>query len=97
MKKIRLDVDALEVVSFTTAAHPERRGTVQGAQTGYCTRYHTCYETIGWVGRDCLGYPQSYWGEESCTCPPVEVTDPVECLYPVDTADESCQTCPGTC
>ena len=33
MKKIRLDVESLEVSSFDTKALPEGRGTVRGAQT----------------------------------------------------------------
>jgi hypothetical protein len=39
MKKIRLDVESLEVTSFDTEQLPERRGTVRGAQTmfgGWC-------------------------------------------------------------
>ncbi len=86
MKKIRLDPESLEVVSFATAKAPEARGTVKGANTGY-----PCYETVGWQGTLCLAYPQSYWGEE--TCWPVEETG--ECpatdascdtLHPCDTA-----------
>ena len=33
MKKIRLDVESLEVISFDTEQLAERRGTVRGAQT----------------------------------------------------------------
>ena len=38
MKKIRLDADALEVLSFATDPQPEVRGTVNAAGSGY-----TCY------------------------------------------------------
>jgi len=33
MKKIRLNVESLEVMSFETEQLPENRGTVRGAQT----------------------------------------------------------------
>lgn len=91
MKKIRLDADSLEVLSFTTSEEPGMRGTVQGAATGY-----TCYYTVS-RDRDtrCLAYPVSYWGEESCRCPMVPVTDPSVCLQPVNTFDLTCATCPG--
>jgi hypothetical protein len=69
MKKIRLDPESLEVVSFTTAGHPEGRGTVRGADTG-----NPCYVTIGYQDTMCLAYEESYWGEETCRCGPVEAT-----------------------
>lgn len=40
MKKIRLDIDPLEVTSFATAPEPAARGTVQG-HVG--TPVNTCY------------------------------------------------------
>lgn len=87
MKKIRLDVDALAVSSFTTAAAAEQRGTVRG-HSGY-----TCYMTIEMVNTLCAGYPESYWGEPTCG-PPVEDTDPSVCPIP-DQPTLWDATCPG--
>ena len=70
MKKIRLDPESLEVVSFTTAEAAKGRGTVKGARTGY-----TCYETVGWQDTLCLFYEPSYWEEDTCRCEPVRVTE----------------------
>jgi hypothetical protein len=61
MKKIRLDPESLEVVSFATEKAPAGRGTVKGANTG-----DPCYVTVGWQDTMCLAYPESYWGEENC-------------------------------
>jgi hypothetical protein len=93
MKKIRLDPESLEVLTFATDQAPQSRGTVQGAATGY-----NCYITVSYDRQThCLAYPESYWGENTCVvyCPPVRVTDPSVCLQPVDTADLTCLTCPG--
>jgi hypothetical protein len=80
MKKIRLDPESLEVVSFSTANAPAAQGTVKGAHTGY-----TCYETVGWQDTVCLAYPESYWGEENCRA--VEATDAsCDTLHPCVTA-----------
>jgi hypothetical protein len=88
MKKIRLDVDALEVSSFTTEAVAEQRGTVRGA-SGY-----TCYHTVAFFRTQCVDYPMSYWGEASCPCEPDPDTDPLVCgiLVGPTVADD---TCPG--
>ena len=91
MKKIRLDPESLEVVSFTTAKAPQARGTVKGARSGY-----TCYETVGWQDTMCLAYPQSYWGEENCWA--VEATaESCETLHPCDTAYIHATCSPGQC
>jgi hypothetical protein len=86
MKKIRLDPESLEVVSFATAGAPRGRGTVKGAHTGY-----TCYETVAYQNTICLAYPQSYWGEENCwleeytaRCPATDAS--CDTLHPCDTA-----------
>ena len=62
MKKLRMDVETLDVESFTVApAEPAFRGTVEAAdallatQVIYCTRGDTCRTSCG--GGD-------------CTCPP---------------------------
>lgn len=84
MKKIRLNVDSLEVLSFGTSPAPEGRGTVR-AHSGY-----TCYVTVAVVNTHCQAYPVSYWHEESCTCPMVPYTDPSYCIQPL-----TAMTCPG--
>jgi hypothetical protein len=92
MKKIRLDADSLEVLTFATEQVPEGRGTVRGA-SGI-----PCYVTVAYDRHTiCLAYPESYWGEDTCVvyCPPVEDTDPSVCPA-IDTADLTCMTCPGT-
>jgi hypothetical protein len=91
MKKIRLHVDSLEVLSFSTAPAPEGRGTVR-AHSGY-----TCYVTVAVVNTHCQAYPVSYWHEESCTCPMVPYTDPSYCIQPAGPTivDPTCFTCPG--
>lgn len=97
MKKIRLDADALEVLSFTTAEAAPVRGTVQGAASGY-----TCYVTVAVYQTRCLAYPQSYWNENTCWCPIEPYTQDLRC-QPIDTidpgclqtSDPSCMTCPG--
>jgi hypothetical protein len=61
MKKLRLDVEALDVESFRVAPdEPAFRGTVDAAdllatQALYCTRGDTCRTSCGRVGE--------------CTCP----------------------------
>ena len=91
MKKIRLHVDELEVLSFSTQATPKVRGTVQGANTG-----HPCYVTVAVVNTHCAAYPASYWGEDTCTCPAIPYTDPRYCIQVGPTVvDPTCFTCPG--
>jgi hypothetical protein len=71
MKKIRLDIDKLEVQSFATV-HPDgARGTVQGAaDVSYYLSYEdTCYQRVGGCGLRnetdlCITL------ELSCTCQP---------------------------
>jgi hypothetical protein len=69
MKKIRLDLDALDVVSFATDSEPDApRGTIHGHNTmtpyftlgqpscyGGCAtdEYHTCWEAGPSVGPSC--------------------------------------------
>lgn len=74
MKKIRLDADALEVLSFATDTQPGVRGTVNAAGSGY-----TCYATVAVYQTRCLYYPQSYWNENTCTCPMEPYTAALEC------------------
>lgn len=105
MKKIRLDPESLEVITFATSQLPHGRGTVLGAATGY-----TCYYTVAHDAQThCLEYRESYWNENTCivNCPLVWDTDPSVCLQPADTMDPSvcpplvdtagatCLTCPG--
>lgn len=89
MKKIRLNADALEVVSFTTETMTETRGTVAAANTG-----NPCYVTVAYHQTQCLAYPQSYWNEDTCYCPIQPATRDLRC-QPIDTADLTCLTCPG--
>ncbi len=88
MKKIRLDADELEVLSFATAEMPGVRGTVAGAETG-----NPCYVTIGYERTICLAYAPSHWNEDTCYCPPVPITNDPGCV--IDTAALTCHTCPG--
>jgi len=81
MKKIHLDVDALDVQSFATVAPDEGgRGTVRGAETAVsgcgCLQSHlqedTCVEVCALDTRrasDCLAFPQDTFDQPSClTC-----------------------------
>lgn len=57
MRKLRLDLDALDVASFETAAAPRENGTVQGHDiptNPYCAA---------------VSY-KSYCPDSLCTCPP---------------------------
>jgi hypothetical protein len=74
MKKIRLNTDELEVLSFSTAPVPQSRGTVEAANTG-----NPCYDTVGYHRTQCVGYPPSYWEELTCG-PLVPVTDAAGCV-----------------
>lgn len=59
MKKLRLNLDRLEVETFAVADEAVLRGTVLGmnhTRELYCTKGDTCRDT------SCLGGPQ-------CTCP----------------------------
>ena len=61
MKKLRLDLDRLEVETFTLDAPPEERGTVHGmnhTREIYCTKGDTCRTSCGGGGGGAL-----------CTCP----------------------------
>ena len=51
MKKIRLDIDSLEVASFhTLEGDPERRGTVHGLATLIgCSGQVTCASACSWT------------------------------------------------
>jgi hypothetical protein len=89
MNKIRLNIEQLDVLSFATEQVAAPRGTVQAAATGY-----TCYFTVAVVETRCLAYPQSYWGEYSCTCPPVRWTETPDCL-PIETANTCLDTAQG--
>jgi hypothetical protein len=89
MKKIRLNAEELEVLSFSTAPMPQARGTVAAAASGY-----TCYVTVAVYQTRCLAYPQSYWNENTCYCPIEPYTQQLQC-QPIQTADLTCLTCPG--
>jgi hypothetical protein len=89
MKKIRLNADDLEVLSFTTAQMPVARGTVEAANTG-----NPCYITVAVIDTRCVGYPASYWGEDTCDCPLVPYTQDLRC-QPIGTAAGTC-LCPAT-
>lgn len=78
MKKLRLDLDSLEVESFDTAEADEKRGTVQARATAYpggpsCVNTcnvndWTCWESCGYgtcAGATCDG---------AWTCPTCEQT-----------------------
>ena len=80
MKKIRLDPESLEVVSFSTARAPEARGTVKGAHTGY-----TCYATVAYHDTLCLEYAPSYWKEDTCTCGCFSIFHTETCPMTVET------------
>lgn len=88
MKKIRLNADDLEVLSFTTAQQPEVRGTVKAEGTG-----NPCYHTVAYQNTVCLGYPASYWGEDTCDCPFVPYTQDLRC-GPRLSDGGTCITCP---
>lgn len=51
MRKIRLDIDALQVDSFETRAPEAERGTVRGHATQYGSCQGSCVQTCG--GRTC--------------------------------------------
>lgn len=85
MKKLRLDIDALDVVSFPTASEPETpRGTVRGNSAftlgwhdscyGMCrtNEYDTCLEAGPTVGTSC---------DYFCTAPTIGCTPPPETEY----------------
>jgi hypothetical protein len=82
MKKIRLDIDTLDVESFATGGLEHgTRGTVRGAGTAVSA---------------CYCYPISYFSEPTCIkiCPPVRYTESPDCLQ-IDTAALTCATCLG--
>ena len=61
MKKLRLDLDRLNVETFTLDAPQEERGTVHGmnhTREIYCTKGDTCRTSCGGGG-----------GGAQCTCP----------------------------
>jgi hypothetical protein len=70
MKKLKLDLDALTVESFATAADElARRGTVRG-QSGGTDVADSCYDTCVAIGAPCGSEQQTY--NESCVpdaCP----------------------------
>jgi hypothetical protein len=89
MKKIRLNTDDLNVVTFTTAVTPRAHGTVKAAGTG-----NPCYHTVAYDDETrCLGYPASYWGEDTCDCPFVPYTQDLRC-QPRLSDGGTCITCP---
>jgi hypothetical protein len=82
-KKLKLDLDALEVESFASDEAQSERGTVHGL--GRETDPRACPGTANWncsVGDGCT------WGPYTCN-----VTCPAECHY-TDGYD-SCRVCIG--
>jgi hypothetical protein len=72
MKKLKLNIDDLEVAAFETAAAPEKRGTVEGRQQ--YTYFCDTVDCTGENGTSC-NWSQCY----TCyTCPPVS-PNPAEC------------------
>jgi hypothetical protein len=68
MKKLRMDVDALRVESFATAARGARTGTVRGAEaTELCSQgpvtCHPTYDPCDTCDTSCAGGPL-------CDCAP---------------------------
>jgi len=80
MKKIRLDPETLAVQSFATMGLPRGRGTVRGAQ-----------DVVPAPTREYPDCRQSYPGCESGDCEATGICSEI-C---VDTAQDTCQTCPG--
>jgi hypothetical protein len=79
MKKIRLNVDELEVRSFDTEAAPEPRGTVRGRE--YSLNEFSCHPDQG-----------CFWGtQEWDNCAATNATCGASC----DWACDSYQTCPA--
>jgi len=55
MKKLRLDLDHLQVESFDTQTAPAERGTVDAAQACTCPGYGTCANTECGTCNTCQG------------------------------------------
>jgi hypothetical protein len=93
MRKIRLDLDELQVDSFTTAEQPGGAGTVRGYVSVQCGSDYTCnYEDtcagVVTCARSC-GNCGTYYcasGDPSCTDPSCVYSCTCETLY----------TCPPT-
>jgi hypothetical protein len=85
MKKIRLDADALEVLSFITDRLPGLRGTVDGAVTGSPCYPHSFYQEYSCT---CEEVPPS----QDLRCQPE--TGPIRCA-PLQTVDPTCAGQPG--
>lgn len=85
MKKIRLDADALEVVSFTTGRLPHVRGTVDGRVTGTPCYPHSFYQEYSCT---CEEVPAT----QDIRCAPQ--TGPIRCA-PLQIADPTCPGLPG--
>lgn len=83
MRKLKLDLDDLEVESFTTSPKEARGGTV----VGYETRIACGVETVDYP-KSCDGVCTSYYCTDEDSCSP---TWCVECGYTNQV------TCPGTC
>ena len=62
MNKLRLDIDGLEVQSFTPVAGKVERGTVEAHQDTYCS----CAKTCGVMSRGEEGYKQVPWTWYAC-------------------------------
>jgi hypothetical protein len=84
MKKIRLNLEALDVVSFETDAEPGARGTVhgQGTRNPYYFTGPSCYgDCQTWEYNTCgfYGPTEGPSCEELCGAASVGCTDPETC------------------
>ena len=77
MKKLKLEIEALQVDSFAPAADADAEaGTVQGAQA---TRFQTCAQSCGCPVTDLA---------HTCTCPDTSQFNPCFC-----TEYQTCWNC----
>ncbi|MET0397773.1 MAG: hypothetical protein ABW277_13160 [Longimicrobiaceae bacterium] len=90
MKKIRLDLESLEVESFVTSALPRPHGTVWGAEGQVGPQSARCYSV------DC----ESGMCVATGNCPTAGAPDPNCLIYTAgqDTCQATCEaTCDFTC
>jgi len=74
MKKMRLELERLEVSSFETQRTPEERGTVRGHNNvtkdgAYTCFYHCTWNHVTCNGEATCGQPQSDQCTLNATCP----------------------------
>ena len=68
MRKIRLDVEALEVESFAADVEPDARGTVRAAMSGDfpCETQYGNFTCDGWYSCDRWVECNATWVEATC-------------------------------